>query len=646
MCGIGGIIRTWSRSPPPRAGIPLAWIEAMSSRLAHRGPDGHGKFIDRIRRHDGAVVDVALVHRRLAVIDPLGGAQPMLVSRHEGLDHLTPDAPPPPTIDDLLAVVFNGCIYNHRTLRAELTAAGRRFRTDHSDTEAIGHAFADSGLKFPSRLEGMFAAALWDRAHGRLVVARDRAGEKPLYLATISGTTPGEGTCLLLASTVPALLAVMRLAGHPVEIDEDRLARWVRFGWDRHPPIRGIDLLAPGHIATTTTDLAGWSGRAYDAPFPARDPAKDITLDELDRMLAAAVRQQLESDVPLGCFLSGGIDSSLVAAYASKARPGLRTFCVRMPDARYDESPHARTVARRLGTRHATLDARGKPAEDLVHLISQAGLPIGDSSLLPTYWVSIAAREHVTVALSGDGGDELFMGYDRYRAVAALRDYGPALRWLPARTLERFHPRSRCHRLGRLATAARHAGYEELLSIFPTPHLARLMPGVDPARTLLSPTGTRITDAARFEFETYLPDDLLRKVDTASMAVALEVRAPMLAASVIRAALRLPERVLTNAGPKGLLRMVARRHLPDSIVNRPKQGFALPIGEWLRADTGGMRSLARDAVGMISSAGEAGIDTRAATSMIDEHAAGRCDHGQRIHMLTVLGIWLRDLSRA
>ncbi len=647
MCGIGGILRLRNHSPPQGAAgaIPEDWLAAMDQHLAHRGPDGHGLFRDRVRLPDGSTAEIALIHRRLAILDPAGGAQPMLATDRLDPAGLNPAVPPSPLADDLLALVFNGCIYNHRPLRRELISQGLRFRTDHSDTEAVLHAFRRWNLAFPQHLEGMFAVGLWDRKHGRLVLARDRAGEKPLYTASFN--TKDHSRCLAFASTVPALVAVIRLgADNALQIDQNALARWIRYGYDREPPIRGIHVVPPGHTAITAANLSDWIFQPHFQPPPHREPGKTITLDELDRLLAAAVAERMDSDVPLGCFLSGGIDSSLIAAYARKVKPNLATFCVRMPDARYDESAHAKMVARRLGTRHTTLEVSARPAEDLPSLIAQLGLPLGDSSLLPTYWVSAAARKHVTVALSGDGGDELFLGYERYVAAGLLRNLGPLLRAIPTTLLDRFHPRSRMHKLARLATASRHRGYEELLAIFPTPLLARLMPGIDPQVTALAPHGARISDPPLHDFLNYLPEDLLRKVDTASMAVALEVRAPMLATSILNTTLSLPVSTLAPDGPKSLLRSLARRYLPDAVVQRRKSGFAIPIGEWLRTDHGKLRTLMNDLLGRQSPLATLGIDPVATTALMEEHAAAKKDHGQRLYLLMVLALWTRWLHDA
>lgn len=371
------------------------------------------------------------------------------------------------------------------------------------------------------------------------------------------------------------------------------------------------------------------------------------------------MQSRLETDVPLGVFLSGGIDSALIASIAHKTRPDIKAFTVRMPDPEFDESTEAAETAAAIGINHALLDCDPEPASDLVMLIEQLGLPFGDSSLLPTYWVSKAAREHVKVALSGDGGDELFGGYQRHTINPTLNRWRHLLRLIPTGLLNRRKPSSHSTYLARLVTAARYGGYDELLSIFPTPDLRRLIPAIDG-----QPTGAdgfeRVDDPLRHDFTHYLPDDLLRKTDSASMAVGLEVRAPLLAKELVEAALRTPLDVLMPKGQrKGLLKQVARRYLPDHIVDRPKQGFAIPVGEWFRSDYGGMRQLLHDhleSADPFPGLGEAGVEINMAfvRRMLREHDAagerslnpwhGR-DHSQRLYMLLVLSIWAKWLER-
>ncbi|MEO0631606.1 MAG: asparagine synthase C-terminal domain-containing protein, partial [Planctomycetota bacterium] len=374
--------------------------------------------------------------------------------------------------------------------------------------------------------------------------------------------------------------------------------------------------------------------------------------------LKSAITSRLEADVPLGVFLSGGIDSALIAALTKQHRPDIKTFTVRMPEAAYDESADAAETAAHIGTDHHTLDCQPEPASDLVMLIEQLGLPFGDSSLLPTYWVSKAAREHVKVALSGDGGDELFGGYRRHTINPMLNKYRHLLRQIPSRLLDRRTPGSHSEYLARLANAAKFGGYTELLAIFQTPDLRKLIPSIDG-----EPVGDddfhAIDDPLRYDFEHYLPDDLLRKTDTASMAVGLEVRAPFLARELVEAALRTPLNVLMPKGErKGLLKQVARTYLPEHIVSRPKRGFAIPIGDWFRSDYGGMRTLLYDhleSTEPFPGLAEAGVELNMefVRQMLREHDAagekslnpwhGR-DHSQRLYMLLVLSIWSKWLA--
>jgi asparagine synthase (glutamine-hydrolysing) len=708
MCGIGGILRV---SPPGEAApalarpaqesIPEAWLDVLDEAIRHRGPDGHGRFRDRALRADGSVVEVALVHRRLSILDHAGGAQPMVAGVARVSDAVAPDPSAPTSAPwpapmlfhgrpgdpvvyrsvvgeagprgsggcapgDLVAVVFNGCIYNHRELRADLRAAGHEFVTDHSDTEVLVHGWREWGEDLPARLEGMFSFVVWDRATARLFAARDPAGEKPLYESDLDG--------LYSFASVPAALARLLSCGAGVPgaarggrpaVSMRGLREWLRFGATCWSPFDGIDEVEGrvraiydrhdrGDGAMVNGMRRGW----YDT-WPRRGEGR-LDADRVEALLSEAVRSRLEADVPLGCFLSGGTDSSLIALMLRRYAGRARTFCVRMPDERFDESEIARRVAALLGADHTTLDCAARPAEDLVALIHQLGLPFGDSSLLPAHWVSRAARSVTTVALSGDGGDELFGGYERHVANRWLRRWRLLLRALPPTAGRGAHPRSALAKAARLAGAARR-GYAELLAVFQADDLARLLPGPEPAPTLPGPC----PDPLRFDFEWYLPFDLLRKTDTASMAVALEVRAPMLARPLVRAALAAPLDDLMprgrGGGRKGLLRQVARRHLPAEIVDRPKMGFAIPIGEWFRTDYGGLRTLlydrltAREPFGPDSLGINSAIDPGFVRRMLREHdqAGSRSpwpwkgrDHSQRLYVLLVLSIWADWLAGA
>lgn len=641
MCGLAAVIVEHGGQAGPLDAIPEAWLDALDRAIAHRGPDGRGRFRDRVVRQDGVVVDVALVHRRLSILDHEGGQQPMVVC--EG--HLAPEltygsgqravvASEVSDAPDLTALVFNGCLYNHRALRRSLASLGEGFETDHSDTEALLRGWHRLGEELRHRLDGMYAAVWWDRRLGRLVARRDIAGEKPLYRR---GAMAG-GVRIEAYASVPLHVAGLAWApvGRPVR-------RWLTHGWARDAS-REETQVEPGRWA---------EGEKVGRPAGGRgDPeAPPLTASEVDAMLARSVAQRIEADVPLGCFLSGGVDSSLIAHYAqwvlSRRGQRLSTFCLRMPDAAYDESEHAKRAAEAIGTQHTTIDVQPDPAGDLVHLVETLGLPIADSSLLPTHWISRAAREHVTVALAGDGGDELFGGYSRYAGQRVLGRFGWLLGLMPERVFPDRVPTSRWARLRRLALAARGDGYSDLVAIFPRAIAEAVFgPGGDGCKE-------RTRDPLAWDFEAYLPDDLLRKVDTASMAVALEVRCPMLSAELVARCLAAPLDVLMPGGDrKGLLRRVARQHLPAEIVDRPKQGFAIPIGRWLREDRGGLRELLHDLIGSREPFAGLGmeIDRSQVDRMLLEHDRagersmwpwkGR-DHGQRLYALLVLAIWCR-----
>ncbi|QKK08299.1 MAG: asparagine synthase [Planctomycetota bacterium] len=375
-------------------------------------------------------------------------------------------------------------------------------------------------------------------------------------------------------------------------------------------------------------------------------------------LLESAVESRLDADVPLGTFLSGGLDSALITAIARKHRPDIRAYTVRMPEAAFDESASAERSAAAIGCRHIVLDCDPSPASDLVALIEQLGLPFGDSSLLPTYWVSKSASKEIRVALSGDGGDELFGGYQRHEISRVLAAHRSLLSWIPRMLLPSRDPRSRFSKLRRLTDAARCEGYDDLLSLFPQADLRHLVVACDgplPPEDRFWPQD----DPLRRDFGRYLPSDILRKTDTASMSVPLEVRAPLLSRRMVSACLCTPlSTLMPNGQRKGLLRALARRHLPPEIVDRPKMGFAIPIGEWFRTDYGGMRQLLYDhleSADPFPGLADAGVEINMdfVRRMLREHDAagersinpwhGR-DHSQRLYMLVVLSIWCKWLT--
>jgi asparagine synthase (glutamine-hydrolysing) len=715
MCGIAGILRTWAvgEAPPPvLEAIPEAWLDVLDESIKHRGPDGQGRFRQRVTQVDGTVVDVALVHRRLSIIDHACGAQPMvlgspplrggssgpgprerqnegpLISR-EGLPygpvraHVCPKCGP-----GVAAVVFNGCIYNHRELRRELEAAGHEFFTDHSDTEVLLHGWHAWGSQIIDRIEGMYAAVIWDSRTPRLVALRDDWGEKPLYW----GLAEREPAARLGAfgSCIGGIVRLNRTfggsGGSSTKLFAHGLRQWIGSGWAAsHTPFDGIDHVTPN----TCVDLLpldpdefewSWGGKHHGRLLhQAKEPrGRELSVDEVDEQLRIAVHTRLEADVAVGCFLSGGIDSALITRYASETVRDLTAFTVRMPSPEFDEAPAAAVTAKHLGVRHEVLDCQGAPASDLIASIEQLGLPFGDSSLLPTTWVSRAARQRVAVALAGDGGDEFFLGYDRHRAIKPLYFLQLLPQYIRREAAELAEygggPRSLRSRFARLVSASAGSGYMDLLAMFPHPldellglrPVCREMAERAEALRWTMPWRLRMPMKLRdmtsfalwYDQVYYLPDDILRKSDTASMSVALELRAPFLARGVVGPALAATLGSLMPRGQrKGLLRAVARKYLPAEIVDRPKMGFAIPIGEWFRSDYGGMRQLLYDhlrSADPFPGLADAGIELNMdfVRRMLREHDAagekslnpwhGR-DHSQRLYMLLVLSIWCRWL---
>lgn len=631
MCGIAGIYACTT------SGLPLirdSWLRVLDDAIAHRGPDGSGIARFDIECNDGIKVEAAFVHRRLSIIDPQSGAQPMTVDSNEGK----------------LTVAFNGCIYNHRALRSELRAVGCNFSSDHSDTEVIPFAWRRWRVAGLRKLDGMFAFALLDHATGELVLARDLAGEKPLYFReyTKSGVVVFASSPAPIFRLDPEITAALGEDPSPI-VDSKSVQSWIRMGCAEHSPFYGIRMTPPGAVdfrkpSSGTRSETPWTPvrvSHYSRPVSAdRTPS----LEEFEHAISGAVRSRLEADVPSGCFLSGGIDSALIAAMAAKAGSPLPAFTVRMPDADFDESAEAAQTAAALGLRHHVLECEVDPVRDLETLIAQTGLPFADSSLLPTIWVSRAARQHVKVALGGDGGDELFMGYERHRAarlMGLLGLLGPTICGYGAKLLGVDAPTRLRSRMARLFSAAMHREYSDLVANFPRALEHSPLPPTDAV-----PEEADIRECARaYDFSMYLPNDLLRKTDSASMSVALEVRSPLLAREVVDLALACPVRHLLRHGRKWILKSIARRHLPAAIVDRPKRGFAIPIGRWLREDFGGMGSCLADIVNSgdpwPSNLLGLEINHGAVRSMYDSHMNGSKDHSQRLYGLLVLAIWCR-----
>ncbi len=624
MCGIAGILR-FDDEP-----IDERRLAAMLAHLRHRGPDGQGVSV-RGR--------CALLHTRLSIIDVLGGEQPMHVP------HSGENGP--------LSLSFNGEIYNHRELRQQLEKLGHIFVSDHCDTEVLLHGYRQWGEELPKRLHGMWAFAIWNAEDHSLFLCRDRAGKKPLYLRW---STASDGRReLMFASLVATLRHGEASSPRSLVVEPQALRTYLLYGYNFEPSLLpGVTELPAAHWMRIDAQGSTESQRYWRPPPISRSSTALGAVQATLELLTESVASRLEADVPLGCFLSGGIDSSLIAAIAQRqltqrGQGPLRTFNVAMPDLNYDESPHAEAVAKHLGTEHIRLECRGQGdvMADLERLVAVSGEPLADSSILPTYWLSRAVREHVKVALSGDGGDELFGGYDRYRALMLLARHRWWLSRLPQAALMApagVRPHSRRTRLRRLAQASQPSSprdqYQRMIRIFAPAQLAELCPALplDPREEL--PDWPEEHDpvhaAMRWDLTHYLPFDLLRKVDRAAMAVALEVRCPMLDRQVCDLAGHLPSSVLMPGGkPKALLRKVAAQFLSASTIARKKRGFALPIGRWF---TTGLAQPLRQRLldGRLESMG---FNPPAIETLWREHVEARDDHTHRLFSLLTLSIW-------
>jgi asparagine synthase (glutamine-hydrolysing) len=583
MCGIAGFIAAGSGNGPQGLGTIAA---AMGTSLSHRGPDDEGVWID-------SEAGVALVHRRLSIVDlSSAGHQPMV------------------SADGRYVMSYNGEVYSHEDMRPTLAARGIAFR-GHSDTEVMLESIAAFGLDATlPRLIGMFAFALWDRRERTLTLVRDRLGIKPLYWAKFGGL-------FLFGSE----LKVLR--DHPgwtPRIDRAAAAGYMRYNYvpAPHTIYQGVRKLEPGSVLTLPWGREPRIERFWDARAVARagisNPLKgsDAELtDELENRLKDAVRRRMIADVPLGAFLSGGIDSSTVVALMRAANAGpVKTFTIGSDVPGFDEAPYAAAVARHLGTEHTELTVTARQALDVIPQLPQwFDEPFADASQIPTYLVSAMTRQHVTVALSGDGGDELFAGYNRYeltrrswqllslmpRALrrgmaAAISSVSPE-RW--SRLLDRMPMRLPAQIGDKLHKAASVLGAADGDAVF-----RRLITHWEPAEVMLDATEPEnivwdpsvagdipsLLDRMQFlDLVTYLPDDILTKVDRTSMAVALEARVPLIDHRVVEFAWRLPAHArMRNGTRKWLLRQVLYRHVPRELVERPKMGFSIPLGEWLR----------------------------------------------------------------
>jgi asparagine synthase (glutamine-hydrolysing) len=570
MCGIAGF-----------AGLGDGdTLHRMTARIAHRGPDDAGHWSDETR-------GVFLGFRRLSIVDIATGAQPMWTHNCAKCGQL--------------GIVFNGEIYNHAELRAQLVALGHVFHTDHSDTETLLHAYSEWGDSFVERLNGMWAFVIYDPARQRLFGSRDRFGKKPLYYFHEGGTFG-------FASELPALL---EHASSPRSVSPTALRKY--FAWCYIPAPRSIVervwKLPGGHAFSydlSSRDLKTWQWWEFKIEPDAALTDESAVAAQLAQTLEAATKRRLMADVPLGIFLSGGIDSSAIAAFAARHVPAgkLNTFSIGFTDPTFDESSHARLVAETLGCvhHHETLDL-DKSRELLPGLVSRLDEPLGDGSLLPTYLLSQFTRKHVTVALGGDGGDELFAGYDPFKALRAAEQWQ---RWVPrpvhqaVKFLASRLPVSHANvsfdfkvkRFLRGASYAPALWNPVWMSALEPRELAEFIGGpCDPEEVFSEAVEAwdrckqpdLIDRSLQWWTDIYLRDDILAKVDRASMLCSLEARSPFLDIEVVDLARRIPWQMkLRDGQTKWILKRALRGVIPDAIIDRPKKGFGMPIGSWLR----------------------------------------------------------------
>jgi asparagine synthase (glutamine-hydrolysing) len=597
-------------------------------QMAHRGPDGEGLWLEP----DGSV---GLVHRRLSVIDVELGQQPMA------------------TEDEDLVIVFNGEVYNYRELRKELEAQGARFRTS-SDTEVVLAAYRAKGPECLDDFRGMFALAIWDRTRRRVFLARDRIGQKPLYYAVEDGV-------FYFASTLEALRS---LCPAGPDIDIAAVDDFLSLAYIPAPRTiwRGSAKLPAGH--KLLVDVHGPRESEYWDIDPPRAPFEgsyEDAVDQLDALIHEAVALRLRSDVPLGVFLSGGVDSSLVTAVAKKQSQAVQTFAIGFDVPEFDESSHACAVARHLGTEHRTFQARTEILDLLPEVATQYGEPFGDSSSINVWQLAQFTRQHVTVALGGDGGDEGFYGYDWYRQALKIKQIRRVLPAAIARmtgralALASFSsiPLAKARRALRLvgSTAAWQFGRqrtfiatEEVNALYRGALRETRLARAETADQLIArlyaeSRSTELNRMRRVDLKSYLADCLMPKVDVATMAHGLEARAPLLDHKILEFATTLPDTWSTDMKTgKKILRDVLARYVPRTMFERRKAGFSLPLKTWFAtSERDRIERLARNSALMDTG----WIDAKGLQQMIAEHAAGARNHTDRLYNLLALEEWLR-----
>jgi asparagine synthase (glutamine-hydrolysing) len=616
MCGIAGIV--------DRRGVPdRVHLEAARDSLAHRGPDDGRTYVS-------ARGDAALLFRRLSIIDLRAVANQPLTNE-----------------DRQRWVVFNGEVYNFRSLRSELERSGHRFTSD-GDAEVVLHAYEEWGEACVDRFVGMFAFAIWDETTQTLFAARDRLGIKPLYYQE----TPAG---VRFASELKALVA---LPGGPQKIDEAALWQYLSRGYVSPPRTIYAEArsLSPGHCLTWSAARGSLRIERYWDPIDAYRRGRETPVarsmsdaaDALDALLRESVRLRLISDVPIGAFLSGGVDSSaVVAMMAAEAGSRIRTFTIGFEDQDHNEAPFAKTIASHLGTDHAELYATERQALEFIpRLADHYDEPFADSSALPTYLVCLLARQHVTVALSGDGGDELFGGYKHYDVIErrlrnARRIPGPARDWIARAAGSAPHSRAQRAFVALPLASQAEAFFDYFTSLWRPMELASLAPNLAPAplapaSRLAGCEATHLMTFSLSDLQRYLPDDILTKVDRASMAVSLEARVPLLDHRVVEFMLGLPDAFRRSGTQrKVLLRQVLARFVPDVLIDRPKKGFGVPLDCWLRGPLSWMidQYLSPERVQR-----EGVFSPAAVRAIVDRFRRGEVGH-DRVWVLLVFQMW-------
>jgi asparagine synthase (glutamine-hydrolysing) len=621
MCGIAGIIAL-----DPDARVSEDRLRRMKTALTHRGPDGSGLLVDG---------RVGLAHTRLAIIDVARGEQPMCNE------------------DGDIWIVFNGEIYNHAELRPALEARGHRYRT-RSDTETILHLYEEMGDAVVEKLQGMFAFAIWDRRKERVLLARDRLGIKPLYYANT-------GTELLFASEIKSLLASGSIRP---EFNQDILPEFLstRFVSGEETFFRDVRKLLPGHVLTWSADNRLHRRRYWQLPAPAPDGmarAKAAPNDLRDR-LEAAVTRHLMSDVPLGVFLSGGIDSSVLAALMARTTTQqIKTFAVGFADREANELPYARMVADHIGAEHHDVTMTPK---DFFATLPQAlwheDEPIAFPSSVPLFHVAKLARDHVKVVLTGEGADEIFLGYNRYRVTRWNQRLGRAYWALMPQMLRRHMGRAtrrlpaRMSRIARRSFVALEPGIRELylenFAVFPAAIQRRLFrrrelldqrdPYAAEVQCYEEASGGLLDRICRSDMQTYLVE-LLMKQDQMSMAASIESRVPFLDDQLVEHVVSIPgDDKLPGWQTKTMLREAAADLVPPEILTRPKMGFPTPVGQWFR---NGFRAVAHEFVLGPRAAERGHFDPATLQEMVADHQAARANHGDALWLLVNLEIWQR-----